>query len=228
MKVQLAKEYLKLRDWSKAFETVRLAEPLDPTDIIIRLLRIETSIYVATEQAYTINRPRLEVLSAELSELRKENPDRVDIRILQAIIADNLGESEKAEAELKLAIEECTEPLRAEIQALSVCQQACKRNPELAEPWIALSGIHVVNRDYDSARDCLREGLKTAVGKWEKRSLSMRLALLEYLYNSDKSVAVKLFSEIAAQDKEEIRARSLLLSMREIQQNPLQAAGYYR
>jgi tetratricopeptide (TPR) repeat protein len=231
MKVQLAKEYLQLRDYSKAFETAQLAESMDPTDIRIRLLRIETSIYSAVEQAYTVNKPRLQALSAELAELREEDPDRIDIRILQAIIADNLGQSEKAEGELKSAIEECGEPLRAEIQlvyhysrakqmdkALSVCQDACKRNPEVAEPWIALSSIYAADADYDSARNCLRRGLDAATGKWEKRSLSMRLALLEY-WHGDRSTAIRLFSEIAAQDKEEIRARVLLLNTREVQQN---------
>ncbi|UCF16853.1 MAG: hypothetical protein JSW59_05225, partial [Phycisphaerales bacterium] len=141
MTLQLAKEYLKLRDWNRAFETARLAEPLDPTDIVIRLLRIEASIYLAAEWRYRVNTTRLEELSAELAELRRKHPDRVDIRILQAIIAVYLEQPDKAERELKLAIEECQEPLRAEMQlvrhyyrtkrmneALSTCQIACEHH----------------------------------------------------------------------------------------------------
>jgi tetratricopeptide (TPR) repeat protein len=231
MKEQLANQYLKLRDYSKAFEMAKLAESIDPTDIRIRLLRIATSIYSAVEQTYTEKKSSFEIQSKDLEELRKENRDRVDIRVLQAIIADNLGQSEKAEAELKSAIEECNEPIRAEIQlvyhysrakqidkALTVCQEACKSDPNLAEPWILLSDIYEANKDYGSARNCLRQGLDAAAGKWEKRALSMRLALLEYLHG-DKSTAIRLFSEIAAQDKEEIRARVLLLNTTEVQQN---------
>ncbi len=240
MTLQLAKEYLKLRDWNRAFETARLAEPLDPTDIVIRLLRIEASIYLATEQRYRINTPKLETLSTELAELRKKHPDRVDIRILQAIIAVYLEQADKAERELKLAIEECKEPLRAEMQlvrhyyrtkrmteAISVCQIACERHSEVAEPWLSLSGLHVANADYDSARSCLKQGLNATTSQWEKRSLSIRLALLELLY-ADRATGIRLLSEIAAQDEQEVRARSLLLGIREVQEDQTMAEKLVR
>ncbi|MFX0197134.1 MAG: tetratricopeptide repeat protein [Candidatus Hodarchaeota archaeon] len=240
MTLQLAKEYLKLRDWNRAFETVRLAEPLDPTDIVIRLLRIEANIYLVAEKGYRINTARLEALSAELAELRKEHPDRVDIRILQAIIAAYLEQPNKAERELKLAIEECNEPLRAEMQlvrhyyrtknmteAVSVCRTACERHPEVAEPWLSLSGLHVANADYDSARSCLRQGVDATIGQWEQRSISMRLALLELLY-ADRATGISLLSELAAQDEQEIRARSLLLGIREVREDQATAEKLVR
>jgi len=195
MTLQLAKEYSKLGDLSKAFETARLAEALNPTDITPKLLRIGANIYLAAEQAPEADTAKLEDLSAELTQLRQENPDRVDIRILQAIIAIYLEHPDKAERTLKLAIEECKEPLRAEMQlvrhyyrtkrmaeALSVCQIACERHSEVAEPWLSLAGLHVANADYNSARSCLRQGLDTIIGQWEKRSVSMRLALVELLH----------------------------------------------
>jgi len=141
MTLQLAKEYMKLRDWNRAFETARMAEPLNPTDIVIKLLRIEASIHLSAERTYTVDATKLDALSNELADLREKHPDRVDIRILQAIIATYLEQPEKAEAELKLAIEECQEPLRAEMQlvrhyfrnkrmteAMSVCKAACERH----------------------------------------------------------------------------------------------------
>jgi len=240
MTLQLAKEYLKLRDWNKAFETARLAEPLNPTDIIIRLLRIESSIYLAAEQRYRVDKAKLEALSAELAELRKEHRDRVDIRILQAIIAVYLEQPEKAERELKLAIEECDEPLRAEMQlvrhyyrskrmteAVSVCQIACERHSEVAEPWLSLAGLHVANADYNSARSCLRQGLDTVIGWWEKRSLSIRLALLELLY-ADRATGITLLRKVAEEDEQEVRARSLLLSIREVQEDQATAEKLVR
>jgi len=231
MTLQLAKEYLKLRDWNRAFETARLAEPLNPTDIIIRLLRIEASIYLAAEQSYTVNKKQLDKLSAELATLRQEHPERVDIRILQAIIAVYLEQPEVAERELKLAIEQCSEPLRAEMQlvrhyyrtkrpdeAMQVCKAACERHPTVAEPWLSLSGLYVARGDYDTGRSCLREGLEKTGDKWEKRSLTMRLALLEILY-ADRATGIKLLSDLAEQDRQEIRARTLLLGIREVQQD---------
>jgi len=240
MTLQLAKEYLKLRDWNRAFQTVRLAEPLDPTDIVIRLLRIEASIYLASEQSYKINTARLEELSVELTELRKEHPERVDIRILQAIIDVYLEQPDKAERELKLAIEECQEPLRAEMQlvrhyyrnkrmadALSVCQISCERHPEVAEPWLSLSGLYVAKADYETGRNCLKQGLDAVIGQWEKRSLSIRLALVELLHG-DRAAGIGLLNEVAAQDEQEVSARSLLLSIREVQEDQARAEKLVR
>jgi len=228
--LQLAKEYFKLRSWSKAFEKARLAEFQNPADITPKLLRIEAGINIAAEQT-KVNTVELQALADELAQLRKENPDRVDIRILQAIIAVYLEQPEEAEKELKLAIEECEESLRAEMQlarfysrmkrmpeAVSICQTACKKHSDVAEPWLSLSGLHVANADYDSARGCLKQGLDTISDQREKRSISMSLALLE-LTHGDRSSGISILSEVADQDKREIRARTLLLGIREVQED---------
>ena len=231
MTVQLAKEYLKLQNWSKAFEVARLAE--DPEDIVLNMLRIEASINISAKDTEN-NTQNLQPLADELVKLRTEHPDRVDIRILQAIVAVQLKDPNTAEKELKLAIEECAEPLRAEIQlvrfyrrtkrmdeAISTCQVACERNPEVAEPWITLSNLHVANSDDDAARNCLTKGMESVVEKWEKRSISMNLALLELTpgEQKDRDKGISILSDIAAQNKYEIRARILLLATPEIQKN---------
>ena len=235
MTLQLAKEYLRLRDWNRALETARLAEPLDPTDFTIRLLRIEASVYIAAEQQQKLTAAMFSKLSEELTQLRADHPDQVDIRILQALIADYLEQPDKAEAELKLAVEQCKEPLRAEMQlvthyyrakrmneAIGICQAACERHSEVAEPWLSLSSLHIAKEDHNAARDCLKQGLNAATDKWEKRSLSMQLALLELMYG-DRAFGIKLLSDVAGQDPQEIRARSLLLSIREVQKDQARA-----
>ncbi len=235
MTIQLAKEYLKLRDWNRAYETARLAEPMDPTDIIIRLLRIEASMYRVAEQSYRIAPSSLETLSAELAQLRKDHPDRVDIRVLQSVIAGYLEKPEEAEKELKLAVEQCPDPLRAEMQlvrhyqrnkriaeAVNTCRAACERHPEIAEPWLSLSGLHAAKADYDSARIALTQGLQSVVNQWEQRSLMIQLALVEIFYGDQagRGAGINRLSELAEQDPQEIRARCLLLNVREVQQNP--------
>jgi len=232
MTMQLAKEYMKLGDWDRAFETARLAESLDPTEIIIRLIRIEASINIAAGQTSPKNSTKLKALSVELAELQKENPDRVDIRILQAVIADYLEKPQEAEAELKLAIEECAEPLSAEMQlvrhysktkrmseAIRVCQAACERHSEVVEPWLSLSSLHAAGADYDAARSCLKQGLQSVIDQRDKRSLSIRLAMLEILY-ADRANGINLLKETASQNEQEIRARLLLLDTREIREDP--------
>ncbi|MHC4560707.1 MAG: tetratricopeptide repeat protein, partial [Planctomycetota bacterium] len=234
MTLLLAKEYIKLQDWNKAFETARLAETMDPTRIVLKLLRIEASINIVAEQS-KINEVRLLSLADELAQLRTEHPDRVDIRILQAIIADYLNRREEAEKELKLAIEECEKPLAAEIQlvrfytrtkrmtdAVSTCQAACERHSEVAEPWLTMLSLYIAEADYDSARTCLQKAQQAVIDKWDKRSVSINFAILELLHG-DRSLGISLLSEVASQDKREIRARTLLLSITEVQQDQAKA-----
>lgn len=235
MTLQLAKEYMNLRDWNKAFETARLAEPLNPTDILIKLLRIESSIYLATGRSNTVDATRLAKLSEELDKLRVDHPKRVEIRILQAIIAIYLEQPEVAEKELEIAIKECDEPLSAELQlamhyyrteqldkAIERCKTSCKEHSEVAEPWLSLANLHTANKDYDSARRCLEDGLKVVNGRWEKRSLSISLALLELSYGN-RDTGMTLLNNVVAQDPQEIRARSLLLGIPEIQKDKTRA-----
>ena len=242
MTLQLAREYVKLRDWNRALETAQLAESLNPTDVtstVLRLLRIEATVYVAEKQ-HALNETRLAELASELAELRETHPRHVDVRILQAMIAMYRERPEEAEEELKLAIEQCEEPLRAEMQlvrhyqstkrvvdAIRLCRDVCERHAVVAEPWLALSRIHAAARDYDAARSCLREALNAVVGRWEKRSVSIGLALLE-LMHGDRTVGIDLLMELAARDVREVRARTLLLGIREVQQDQVLTARLLR
>jgi predicted Zn-dependent protease len=233
MRQQLTKEYLKLRDWSKALRAAKLGESLDPKDIIPKLLRIEASVNIVAEQQQlkSVIRKALTDETEELAKLREEDPNNVDIRILQAIVADLLDDPNKAEEELIRAIEECEESLQAEMQltrfyyrtkrmdeAISTCKSACENHSEVAEPWLTLSDLYVANKDYDFVRNNLKQAYDIVVGKWEKRSISMRLALLELTYENEAS-GINTLNEIAAQDKREIRARTLLLRIPKVQKD---------
>jgi len=231
MTLQLARQYFRLGDWDKALETAHMAESLNPTDVARKLLRIEASLSLAVDERGGADAAKLDRLSAELTQLRQEDPNRTDIRALQAVIAESLKQPDKAEAELKLAIEECKEPLRAEMQlvnhyfrakripdAIGVCQAACQRHPGVAEPWLSLSELHVANADYDSARSCLKQGLDAVTGKAEKRSISIRLALLEVVHGN-RSTGIRLLQEQVAQDEQEIQARLLLLGIADIRKD---------
>lgn len=235
MQVQLAREYLKLQDWDKTLETARAAESLNRTDVVLRLLRIEAGIHQEVGQNGKIGPEKLQEFSAELTQLRQDDPNRVDVRLLQAALANYQEQPEKAESELRLAIEECDEPLRAELElvrhlykmkrpadALAACQALCTRHPTVAEPWLSLSSLYVASADYASARDCLKKGLKTVVDAREKRSLTMALALLE-VANGDRTTGIRLLSDLAAENEHEIRVRSLLLGIREIQEDKAKA-----
>jgi tetratricopeptide (TPR) repeat protein len=232
MRMLLAREYLKLRDWGKALDTARLAESLNPSEIVHKLLRIEASVRAQADQRQTLDKARLDAVSAELVELRRAHPDRVDIRLLQAAIANYLGQPETVEKELKAAIAECKEPLRAEMElvrhyyglkrmteAVDTCAAACKRHPNVAETWLYLSSLYVTKGDYAAARSCLSEGLEVVTDKWEKRTICIRLALVDLMYG-DSDAGLRLLSDVAAQDSAETYARSLLLSTRKVREDP--------
>jgi tetratricopeptide (TPR) repeat protein len=227
--LQLAKEYLKLSDWNKASEAAGHAESLDPNDITIKLLRIEAGIHIAAEQDSQAKTEGLKALKTELAELRKGDPNRIEIRILQAIIAGRLGQPDQAEKELKLAVDECPEPLKAQMQlaqfyyarkqvpdAISTCRKACEQNPEVVEPWLALAGLYISDANYISARDCLTKGLDGINNDFEKRTLSIQRGMVWYLY-LDQAEGIRLLREVAEKYPQDVRVRDLLLSIRQVQ-----------
>ncbi len=237
MTLLLAREYVRLRDWDRALEAARAAESLNRADVMVRLFRIEASIYVVAEQQEKPTEADFSTLRSELAQLRADHPDQVHIRILQAIIADYLKQPDQAEAELKSAIAEGKEPLRAEMQlvahhsqakhldqAISVCQAACERHAEVAEPWISLAGLYAAKNDYDAARGCFQKGLSAVVDTWEKRALSIQYALLE-LSHGDQDAGIKRLSDLAVQDPQEIRVRTLLLSIEKVLKDRARAQG---
>lgn len=230
---QLANEYMRLRDWNRALESARGAESLAPADYQVRLFRIRAGIYAAAAQQQKLTPALFSKAGEELTQLRAEHPQDVDIRILQALIADSLEQPSQGEAELKLAVEQCQEPLRAEMElaqhylrlkpadvneAVRVCRDACARHPQVAEPWLTLANLHTARKDSSAARDCLQKGLDAVTDKQERQSLSIQLAVLEYAAG-DRGAGIKRLSDLAAQDPQEIQARSLLLTAPEILQN---------
>ena len=229
---ELAKQYSKLGLWTEAFETAAMAESLGSTDLAVKLFRIGAAVNLAIGRSEPAGAGDLEKLSVELQALREAHPDAVGIRILQAIIADHLGQPGEVERQLKLATEQCEEPLKAEMQlaryylgqervaeAIDVHEAACRRHPEAADPWLALADIRVAHAEYDSARTCLQQGLKAVTESTERRSISTKLALLELAYG-DRTTGIRLLEELAAQDRGNIQARSLLLGIREVREDP--------
>ncbi len=238
MTAKLANVYLKLRNWSKVFETAEKVESLDPSNSAARFLRIEAEIHLAAERSGGPDTSKLEELSDELAELDKEYPDRPEIRAMKAGIAEYLGNTGEVEKMLKAAIESSTDSLNAELQlarhyqqagktpqAIDVCKAACGNHPGLADPWILLSDLHLANSDYDSAVDCLQQGQNTATEKQEKRSISTKLALLGLTQNdaADREAAIKRLTELAEQDKNDIHTRTLLLGIREVLEDTAKA-----
>jgi tetratricopeptide (TPR) repeat protein len=233
--LELAKQCSRMGEWKNALDAATAAESLDPANVVAKTLRIGAAINMAAGQRGGPDLAELKRLAAELVDLHKAQPDQVDVRILQAILANYLESPQEVERQLKLAIAECQTPLRAEMQlaghyvrtkqikeAVALCEAACQRHPNLAEPWLSLADIHMAGADYDSARDCFKRGLTAVTDKGERRSLSLKLAFLEVIHG-DRTAGIGLLKEMAAQDPQEVQARLLLLGIRGVRDDPATA-----
>jgi tetratricopeptide (TPR) repeat protein len=229
---ELAQLYFRRGNWKEAFERAKAAEAAGAKDLTTKLLRIEAAINLARGADGKAEAAKLPKLSEELDGLRQTQPKQVVVRVLQAELAGACGQSDEMEKQLKRAIEECDEPLRAQMRlarfyvtakripdAVGVCTAACKRSPGFAEPWLLLSDIRWANADYEAARQTLTQGLETVIGPRGKRSLSTKLALLDLTYG-DHATGIRLLKNLAAQDADNVEARSLLLETREVQSDP--------
>lgn len=242
--VQLTRDCMRLQDWTAALETAQLGCRFYPDNVDLNVLRIEAGAYMAAAPQGSPDVARLRELDAELAKLREEekNAPRVDIRVLQSVIGSYLAQSEtdaaareqkfaEVEKGLREAMEECDQPLAAAMQlvrlylqraettkAIQECRAACIRHADRAEPWLALSGLHLAENDPNSAIRCLEEGAESVVGESGKRTLTLRRALLE-LQHGDRQAGLALLSDLASSDPHEIQARAILLDQREIQRD---------
>jgi len=228
---ELARLYARAGDFDKAFVAAKEAESANPLDIEARLVRIGAGISKAIGPRAVSAASSLKVLAEELASLRQQHPERVGIRVYQSIIAEALGQPEAAEQELKQAIAECPDPLRAETQlirryvnaqrldeAVAVCEASCARQKDVAEPWLMLADLYAMKQDNDSARAGLQKGLESVTDVRGRKLLNTRLALLE-LARGDRAAGIGLLRELA-RDPQEIQARLLLLTSPEIQGDP--------
>lgn len=227
----LAKEYFEMRQWNQAYQAAKKAESVNPDDFVIQLIRIESGIRQVVESLSDTNKSELDSFSQELSELRQKQPKNVNVRILQALIAGNLGKTELAENELKQAIADCNDTLNAEMQlaglyrktkriveASAVYEKACENYPDSVKPRLGLSEIYLETSNIELARECLQKGLNTATSTKSKRSFSINLALLELL-KGERNEGIKILKDIAEQDDKDIQVRLMLLDLKEIQQD---------
>lgn len=233
MTMQLAREYIAQRDYGRAIASARLAESLDPTDIAVRLLRIGASIaIVGRVQGKASTQPQLERLIQELADLRRSHPDRVEVRILQSVLAYNLGRVDQAEGELKRAIDECSEPLNAELQlarlyfnsarpadAVKVLREAQRRHPKSAAPWEVLSQIQYALGQYEETRRTLEAAVKGVPDVRKRRDLETGLAMLEIVH-LDRQAGIDRLGKLTGTDSHGLRARSSLLALPEVRRDP--------
>lgn len=225
--MQLAREYIKNGDWARAYEAARTIGGKLGTSLEARLLRIEAGSRLQQE-SQSLDSAATQTLAAELDELQKENPKKVEVRMLQAMLLGVSGEVDAVEQTLKKAVRECDQPLAAELMlsrhylshdrlddAIALARTACEHHPDQAAPWKQLAVFHQRAERYDQAKATLVAGIDAMAVPRDSQDLRVTLALLQIL-GSDRPAGIKLLREIAAEDATNVQARELLLNFEEV------------
>lgn len=230
----LARQYALLGEWDSVRRTAEEAEAAAPEAVRPKLLRIQAEINLASGAGDDPNETKLKELDGELARLRQQHPELSEINALHTMIAERLGEPEQVESILKQAAAE-SDTLMPQMElagyyrrtdrideAIEVCEQALRQHPKQAQPWQALSDLYLAKDDPNAARESLEKGLAEVGGDPNDpnhQSLSMARAMLELLHG-DRAAGIEILKEVAAADKEQIRARTLLLGLPEVMQDP--------
>ena len=230
----LARAYLEQGDWKRAREVLRLRTPDRTGDTDSEILRLTAEVGLACENAAP---PAvLEALTSKLAALKQAHPERADVRILLATIADKQGQVADAQAELESAIAECQQNLGASLalarlhtrqrrltQAEEVLGAACAAHGTEATAWLALSEMLVHSQRIDEARAALHRGLEAASTPDENRRIALRLASIDVVHGNVEAGLAAL-QALAARDPSDVEVHALLLEQPALMQDPAAAA----
>lgn len=235
MTLLLAQQYARLRDWPRALAAAKQAETIEPGNIDAKMGRIEAGVQAAVDSPNGLNRDELAALGRELASLKTTNPNRSDVRELQAMVQSSLDDVAGAEETLRAATRELTEPLRCELQlarlyaasgnvarGIDVCRAALERQPGSAAAWSLLGDLLLANAQAAEARNALTQAIERVAADADKYNLRTQLALLE-LTQGDRPAAIARLMSLARADPRDARARTLLLRLPEIRADEAQA-----
>ncbi len=233
--LQLTREYIRQRDWTRAQETARQAETLDPTNPLLKLLRTEADLNLTLKKTGNSKKEALDSLSKKLTVLKTLYPDKIEVPILQSIIDSSQDNFPEAEKKLKHAIEKYKDPMNAELQlaqlylklrrlpeAIMTIQALSKKYPQSAAVWESLADIYLTAGRIQNACNALETAVNTITDRWEHREVEFNLAYLE-LTKGKRQVGLDLLRKMAAEDENDLQARSVLLRQPEILRNPADA-----
>jgi tetratricopeptide (TPR) repeat protein len=228
MRMQLMGEYLKLKQFDKALVVAKQTDASDSIDMVIRFLGLELGHYGEGGVSAEGREKGLDAIALELGQLRTKHPKKVEIRLLQANLAVQKGDIGEAERILNEAIKECSNPWPAELQlsrlyggskrmkeALAVLAGACQREETLGASWEAMSELQALSGQVAESRKTLEAGIAAVTSVTEKRNLRTRLAGLE-IVQGNRETGIAMIKALAAEDKQDVKVRTLLLDLPEI------------
>ncbi|MFQ5428727.1 MAG: tetratricopeptide repeat protein [Phycisphaerae bacterium] len=221
----LAESYRDL-DWAMTERYARQAERAAPQRADATLARIEAQINRLASDDTAAARE----ISSELDLLESAHPDRGDVPILQALLADRLGDRDRAIALLRRAAGVHKQQLTASMrlvdllrrssrldEAAAVCRAIVDKHPELAAPRIVLADLQRTAGDKEQARKTLAAAAEQLRGE-EASTASYALARF-LLASGERSAAIDLLDELAARAPDDAAPRVTLLELPEVGQD---------
>lgn len=222
----LARVWARLRDWGRAGQAARIARAARPDDVEVALLWIESTLALAAQSEAGTARDLGDV-EAELSRLAAAHPERAAVRILQSNLALLRGDAAAAEAALRRAAAECSEPLPAEVElvqflhrqkrredALDAARQMVTRHPEHSVPQHLLAELQLAYGDARSAIATLQAAAERLAPGPERSATELKLALIER-FSGARSAGLERLREIVARRPDDVRPMEILLSLPE-------------
>ncbi len=228
--MQLARLHLGRGAWTEALDALA---PLEETqrDADVQLLELAARLGLAGQEPPEKRSALLAELAGGLARLREAEPQRSDVRILLASVAEQQGRPEVAEAELRRAGAECADPLPALLalsrlqasagrpeEAVAGLRSACERFAERATPWLALADLLASRSRPDEARAVLRGGVEAVTSPEDRRRVAVALASLDILHG-EAAGGIAALRALAAEDMGDVQVRALLLEVPEVSQD---------
>jgi tetratricopeptide (TPR) repeat protein len=215
--------------WNEVRALLLPLEQADPPDIEARVLRLGAELNTIAD-AKDASAKQLSELRQAAVAVREQYPQRVDVRLLLAAIADRQDRIDEAVAGLEQAAQECEDPVTPTLalarlysgknqpeKAKALLTSLCEQHGTTAAPWLALSELLVNCKQTAAARETLQHGIE-AVAPPENRQLAIRRASLE-LIDGDRTSGVQELTRLAREDSSDVRTRGMLLEIPEVLQD---------
>ncbi|MBL8879512.1 MAG: tetratricopeptide repeat protein [Phycisphaerales bacterium] len=227
----LSRQYVLTQDWAAAMETARRAELRWTGELDAKLMRLEAALRGADNLSDAATRARVESVAAELDALRAENPQRAELHVMRAVIAEESGELTAAEGILRAALTlggdtRLTEAALARVlirggkpdDAVNVCREVAEKSPDDARTWLLLGeALDAVGRPGE-AIDALKYGVAQVSDAAGPSPISTRLAILE-MEHDRRADGLQRLRELSKADTLNVDARSMLLDAPEIRRD---------
>jgi tetratricopeptide (TPR) repeat protein len=205
----LARASLILGDAKRALELSRRLEAADPADFDARILRIQAELLSLRPG----DAARLDALDRELTESVSAHPQRSDLRMMRATLAETRSQLEAAEQILREAVDATVDSPGPSLQlarlyirdrrmddADAVLRAACEKFPALATPWLALAELQPMRRQPDAVQDVFAAGLAKVTDPRQRRRLEISAALADYRTGRRAEAVARLKALLSPKD----------------------------